>query len=168
MTQALRFRRVISPMNPAAPMHRARLDRAIQLLRELEVREGTLSTPPAPALATLHPAVQERSAALYSSGHFSEAVEAAFKVVRARLRDLTGHETGSEAFGKGALRVNGAAATWVDEDFNERLKFLTMAIDRFRNEKAHVVDGNVDQVKAFEYLVISSLAMRLLDNPRQS
>ena len=71
----------------------------------------------------------------FTRGHLSEAVEAGFKVVRARLRELTGHETGSEAFGKGALRVNGAAADWVDDDFNEGLKFLTMAIDRFRNEK---------------------------------
>lgn len=149
-------------------MHRDRMDRAIVLLQELDSRKQPLTTSAPPDLAVLHPEIQKRSAALYSSGHLTEAVEAGFKVVRARLRHLTGHETGSEAFGKGALRVTGAAETWVDDDFNEGLKFLTMAIDRFRNEKAHVVDGNVDRAKAFEYLAMSSLAMRLLDHPRDA
>ena len=44
-----------------------------------------------------------------------------------------GHETGSEAFGKGKLRISGAAPH-VADDFNEGVKFLTMAIDKFRNE----------------------------------
>ena len=38
-----------------------------------------------------------------------------------------------------------------------------MSIDRFRNEKAHTADGNIDDpVRALEYLSMSSLAMRLL------
>jgi hypothetical protein len=35
-----------------------------------------------------------------------------------RLRKLTGHETGSEAFGKSKLHIRGAAASNVDDDFN--------------------------------------------------
>jgi len=42
-----------------------------------------------------------------------------------------------EAFGKGKLHIEGAVAINVDEDFNEAVKFFTMAIDRFRNEKSH-------------------------------
>jgi uncharacterized protein (TIGR02391 family) len=96
--------------------------------------------------------------------HYAEAVEKSFKVVRDRLRTLTTHETGSEAFGKGKLRVNGAAAPHVDQDFQEGVKFLTMAIDKFRNDKAHTADGNIsDPVRAYEYLRLSSLAMHLLD-----
>ena len=77
---------------------------------------------------------------------------------------LTGHETGSEAFGKGKLRIGGAAAPHVDADFQNGVKFLTMAIDRFRNEKAHTADGNItDPLRAYEYLRLSSLAMHLLD-----
>jgi len=51
-----------------------------------------------------------------------------------------------------------------EQDFNEAVKFLTMAIDRFRNEKAHTVDGNIAEPgRVVEYLAMSSLTMRLLD-----
>ena len=90
-----------------------------------------------------------------AGGEYAEAVEKSFKVVRDRLRSLTSHETGSEAFGKGKLYIKGAAAPHVD---------LTMAIDRFRNEKSHTADGNIsDPIRAYEYLRLSSLAMHLLD-----
>ena len=69
--------------------------------------------------ALLHKAIVERCESLFWSGHHAEAAESSFKVVRDRLRQLTNHETGSEAFGKGRLHIKGAAAPWVDEDFNE-------------------------------------------------
>jgi uncharacterized protein (TIGR02391 family) len=114
--------------------------------------------------ALIHSAVMEKCAGLFESGHYPEAVEKSFKVVRDRLRSLTGHETGSEAFGKGGLHVKGAAAPNVDKDFNEGIKFLTMAIDKFRNEKSHTSEIGINEpTKALQYLVLSSLAMRLLD-----
>jgi uncharacterized protein (TIGR02391 family) len=115
-------------------------------------------------LALLHPEVIEKCRKLYDSGHYAEAVEKSFRVVRDRLRDLTGHEKGSDAFGKGKLHIKGAIAPHVDEDFNTAVKFLTMAIDMFRNEKTHTSETGVnDPTKALQYLVMSSLAMRLLD-----
>ena len=115
-------------------------------------------------LKNLHPGIHAKCALLFEQGHYSEAVEKSFKVVRDRLRQLTGFETGSEAFGKGRLYIKGAAAPNVDDDFNHGVKFLTMAIDRFRNEKSHTSDGNIqDRHRAFEYLVVSSLAMNLLE-----
>ena len=86
--------------------------------------------------------------ALFESGHYAEVVEKSFKIVRDRLRALTGYETGSEAFGKGKLRINGAAAAHVADDFNESVKFLTMAVDRFRNEKSHSSDGHTTDPKS--------------------
>lgn len=113
----------------------------------------------------LHPMIHKKCESLFKNKEYSEAVEKGFKVVRDRLRELTGHETGSEAFGKGNLHIKGAAALHVDSDFNEGVKFLTMAIDRFRNEKSHTADGNIDNpLRAYEYLVLCSLAMNLLDN----
>jgi len=42
-----------------------------------------------------------------------------------------------------------------------------MAIDQFRNDKSHTSNDNVlDSKLAFEYLVLSSLAMNLLKNAR--
>jgi uncharacterized protein (TIGR02391 family) len=116
-------------------------------------------------LEALHSKIQEKCSGLYLGGHYPEAVEKGFKVVRDRLRELTTHETGSEAFGKGGLYIKGAAAENVDEDFQNAVKFLTMAIDQFRNEKSHTSDGKMDDpVRAYEYLALSSLAMHLLDD----
>ena len=118
----------------------------------------------AAGIKTLHPEVYSRCRTLYEGGEYAVAVERGFKVVRDRLRSLTNFETGSEAFGKGKLYVKGAAAPHVDDDFQEGVKFLTMAIDRFRNEKAHTADGNISEpIRAYEYLRISSLAMHLLE-----
>jgi uncharacterized protein (TIGR02391 family) len=104
-------------------------------------------------IKSLHPEIYSRCRTLYAGGDYAEAVEKGFKVVRDRLRSLTGYETGSEAFGKGKLYIEGAAAQHVDDDFQNGVKFLTMAIDRFRNEKSHTADGNIsDPVRAYEYL----------------
>jgi len=113
----------------------------------------------------LHQEILTKCSKLYNDGSYVEAAEKSFKVVRDRLRNLTGHETGSEAFGKGKLHIKGAAAPNVDSDFNQAVKFLTMAVDFFRNEKSHTSDANIDDpVRAYEYLRLSSLAMHLLEN----
>jgi len=113
----------------------------------------------------LHKDIIAKCEKLFTSGHYAEAVEKSFKVVRDRLRELTGYEKGSEAFGKGKLHIKGAIAPHVDDDFNDGVKFLTMAIDMFRNEKTHTSEiGINDPTKALQYLVLSSLAMRLLDS----
>ncbi|MFZ2109734.1 MAG: TIGR02391 family protein [Roseiarcus sp.] len=116
--------------------------------------------------ALLHKAIIAKCEKLFLSEHYAQAVEWSFKVVRDRLRQLTGRfETGSEAFGKGKLHVKGAIARHVDGDFNDGVKFLTMAIDKFRNEKSHTSEIGVnDPTKALQYLILSSLAMRLLDS----
>ncbi|MFX1589980.1 MAG: TIGR02391 family protein [Promethearchaeota archaeon] len=116
-------------------------------------------------LENLHQEILTKCSKLYNDGSYAEAVEKGFKVVRDRLRDLTSYEKGSDAFGKGRLHIKGAAASNVDFDFNEAVKFLTMAIDFFRNEKSHTSDANIDDpVRAYEYLRLSSLAMHLLEN----
>lgn len=115
-------------------------------------------------LSLLHPDVFNKCQSLFQKAEYPEAVEKSFKVVRDKLRTLTTHETGSEAFGKGNLHIKGAAAQNVDDDFNAGVKFLTMAIDRFRNEKSHTSDAKIDDPqRAYEYLTLSSLAMNLLD-----
>ena len=113
----------------------------------------------------IHPTIKAKCFSLYQSEEYAEAVEKSFKVVRDKLRELTGHETGSEAFGKGKLHIKGASAPNVDKDFNEAVKFLTMAIDMFRNEKSHTSDSKIgDPIRAYQYLAMSSLALSLLEN----
>ena len=118
----------------------------------------------APALHGVHKSVVEKCSTLYETGAYAEAVEKSFKVARDKLRELTGHEKGADAFGKGHLHIKGAAAAHVDDDFNSGAKFLTMSIDMFRNEKSHTSDAKIiDPVRAYQYLVLSSLALSLLD-----
>ncbi|GHO59232.1 TIGR02391 family protein [Ktedonobacter robiniae] len=115
-------------------------------------------------LLLLHPEIQNKCQNLVESGAYAEAVEKSFKVVRDKLRTLTGYEKGAEAFGKGKIHIKGAAAPNVDNDFNSAVKFLTMAIDMFRNEKSHTSNAKIhDSQQAYEYLCLSSLTMRLLD-----
>ncbi|MFI5387723.1 MAG: TIGR02391 family protein [Fimbriimonadales bacterium] len=119
---------------------------------------------PDQALSLLHEQVRTKCRALIRPDTYGEAVEKSFKLVRARLRLLTGKERATDAFGTGRLRIGGAAAPYVEEDFNEGAKFLMMAIDRFRNEKSHTADAGMDDAdRAYLYLALSSLALRLLD-----
>lgn len=113
----------------------------------------------------IHSEIQTKCLSLYQSGAHAEAVEKSFKVVKDKLRALTGHESGSDAFGKGKLHIKGAAAPNVDDDFNKAVQFLTMAIDMFRNEKSHTSDAKIeDPVRSYQYLAMSSLALSLLEN----
>lgn len=143
--------------------YRKRINRLLQLL---EIAQPTAPDVGAGKLSVyaLHPVVLAKCSSLYESGAFAEAVEKSFKTVRDRLRKLTGFETGSEAFGKTKLHITGAAAENVDHDFNQAAKFLMMAIDNFRNEKSHTSDAKIDDpARAYQYLVLSSLALHLLD-----
>jgi uncharacterized protein (TIGR02391 family) len=113
----------------------------------------------------LHKAIIEKCEGRFMSGHYADAAEKSFAVVRDRLRELTSYEKGADAFGRGKLHIKGAIAPHVDEDFNQGVKFLTMAIDMFRNEKGHTSETGVNEpTKALQYLIMSSLAMRHLDN----
>lgn len=144
-----------------------RIVRSVEFLNELKKIDHTgpnqqLSTG---SLSSLHPVVVEKCSQLFNDGSYAEAVEKSFKIVRDKLRELSGFEKGSEAFGKGGLFINGASAAHVEQDFQEAVKFLMMSIDFFRNEKVHTSDGNIDNPdRALEYLAMSSLALHHLDN----
>lgn len=141
--------------------------RTIRMIERKPTTGSRLMTHGMPPLSGLHPDIYKKCHDLYESRAYAEAVEKSFKVVRDELRKLTGYETGSEAFGKGKLHIEGAAAPNVAQDFNDAVKFLTMAIDRFRNEKSHTSDAKIeDPMRAYEYLRLSSLAMDLLENSR--
>jgi uncharacterized protein (TIGR02391 family) len=110
------------------------VDKLQSLIERLELAAG--GSPDAIAIESLHPEIYAKCRNLYEGGDYAEAVEKSFKLVGDRLRALTGYETGSDAFGKGLLYIVRAAATDVDEDFQNGVKFLTMAIDRFRTRRA--------------------------------
>lgn len=144
------------------------IDKAIDFLASFEdippIKKVPENSRQLPDISFLDSEIYKPCKSLYYNQSYTEAVEKSFKIVRNRLRNLTGWERGSEAFGKGKLHIKGAAAPHVDKNFNSGVRFLTMAIDRFRNEKSHAVTDITDPALAHAYLSLSSLAMSHLQN----
>jgi len=101
---------------------------------------------------------------LLNSGHYFNAVEEAYKVVRKKLKDITGKEKATDAFSKsnyekifGHQPVNEA-----EKDFFEGVKFLHMSIQFLRNEKSHTLASDLDKNLAIHYISLASLAYDLI------
>jgi uncharacterized protein (TIGR02391 family) len=147
--------------------HQEDMDKIASFLEQMKSEQPSdapdSSTPP--RLESLYPDIAKDCSKLFHEGNYPEAVEKGFKIVRDCLRKKTGEETIVKALGKNHIHFGGAADPAVDKDFQEGVKFLLMSIDFFRNEKAHIPTGNIDNpIHALEYLAMSSLAMRHLEN----
>jgi uncharacterized protein (TIGR02391 family) len=101
---------------------------------------------------------------LLNNGHYFNAVEEAYKVVRKKLKDITGKEKATDAFSDsnyekifGHLPKDG-----VEKDFFEGVKFLHMSIQFLRNEKAHTPANDIDKNLAIHYISLASLAYDLI------
>lgn len=102
---------------------------------------------------------------LLNDGHYFNAVEEAYKVVRKKLKDVSGKEKATDAFSGanydkifGHQPVNDA-----ERDFFEGVKFLHMAIQFLRNEKAHTPARDLDKNLAIHYIALASLAYDLIN-----
>ena len=116
-------------------------------------------------LSHLNPLIAKKVGLLFQNKHYSEAVGKAMLIVKDRLRDVTGYENGFPAFSNGGLYIKGSAAKNVDDDFQEAVKRLLGAIDKFRNEKFHTSEANLkDKNKALSYLHICDLALSFLED----
>ena len=102
---------------------------------------------------------------LLNDGHYFNAVEEAYKVVRKKLRDVSGKEKATDAFcGANYEKIFGHQPTDdVELDFFEGVKFLHMAIQFLRNEKAHTPAGDLDKNLAIHYIALASLAYDLIN-----
>lgn len=101
---------------------------------------------------------------LLNDGHYFNAVEESYKVVRKKLKDVTGKEKATDAFNAsnyekifGHQPVDDA-----ESDFFEGIKFLHMAIQFLRNEKAHTLANDIDKNLAIHYISLASLAYDLI------
>ncbi len=102
---------------------------------------------------------------LLDNGHYFNAVEEAYKIVRKKLRDISGKEKATDAFSSSNHeRIFGHQATdAVESDFFEGVKFLHMAIQFLRNEKAHTPARDLDKNLAVHYIALASLAYDLIN-----
>jgi uncharacterized protein (TIGR02391 family) len=101
---------------------------------------------------------------LLKDGYHFTAVEEAYKIVRKKLKDITGKERATDAFSEvnyekifGRKPINDA-----EKDFFEGVKFLHMSIQFLRNEKAHTPAGDIDKNLAIHYISLASLAYDLI------
>jgi uncharacterized protein (TIGR02391 family) len=101
---------------------------------------------------------------LLNNGHYFNAVEEAYKVVRKKLKDITGKEKATDAFNSTHYeKIFGhQPIDDVESDFFEGIKFLHMAIQFLRNEKAHTLARDLDKNLAIHYISLASLAYDLI------
>lgn len=114
---------------------------------------------------TLNKDIFSHVQSLLNSGHYYNAVEEAYKIVRKILKSVTGKEKASEAFSRANyIIIFGHEATDdAESNFFEGVKFLHMAIQNLRNEKAHTPAQEMDKNLAIHYIVLASLAYDLID-----
>ena len=113
---------------------------------------------------TLQKEVFDHVKKLLNDGHYFNAVEEAYKIVRQKLKGITGKEKAHEAFTElnqekifGRKPKNDA-----EKDFFEGVKFLHMSIQFLRNEKAHTPAQDLDKNLAIHYISLASLAYDLI------
>ncbi len=101
---------------------------------------------------------------LLHDGHYFTAVEESYKIVRKKLREITGKEKATDAFAATNYpKIFGRQPTNdAEKDFFEGVKFLHMAIQMLRNEKSHTLAYEMDQNLALHYISLASLSYDLI------
>lgn len=113
---------------------------------------------------TLQKDVFDHVQKLLNSGHYFNAVEEAYKIVRKKLKDITGKERATDAFSNSNYeKIFGRQPKGqAEKDFFEGVKFLHMSIQFLRNEKAHTPARDLDKNLAIHYISLASLAYDLI------
>lgn len=102
---------------------------------------------------------------LLNDGYYFTAVEESYKIVRKKLENVTGNERATDAFSaSNVIKIFGhQPKNDVEKDFFEGVKFLHMAIQFLRNEKAHTPAQEIDKNLAVHYIALASLAYDLIN-----
>jgi uncharacterized protein (TIGR02391 family) len=113
---------------------------------------------------TIRPEIYEHIKEYWNNNDYYHSVEESYKIVLQKLKDLTGEEQAHKAFCEenfekifGYTPENDA-----EKDFFEGVKFLNMAIQKFRNEKAHTPAKPLERNLALHYISLASLAYNLI------
>jgi uncharacterized protein (TIGR02391 family) len=123
----------------------------------------------------LHPKILKVSKKLFRDEHYPQAVEEAFKKVIKEVKQIVKNKTGREldgdslmnhAFGCDTqtpiIKFN-SLQTREEKDEQRGIMYLFKGIVGIRNRKAHDNVNLSNPYRAFEYLALASLLMRLLD-----
>ena len=112
----------------------------------------------------IRPEIYEHIKRYLATQDYYHAVEEAYKIVRQKLRELTGEEKASQAFCETNIeKIFGHnPSDAAEKDFFEGVKFINMAIQNFRNEKAHTPAKPLVKNRAIHYIYYTSLAYELI------
>ncbi len=113
---------------------------------------------------TLRPEIYEHIKEFLNNDDYYHSFEEAYKIVRQKLRNLTGEEKANQAFSETNIeKIFGhKAKNDAEKDFFDGVKFINMAIQMFRNEKAHTPAKQLDRNLAIHYISLASLAYELI------
>lgn len=112
----------------------------------------------------IHPEIFTVVKSLFEDWHYFNAVENAYKIVRGKLQKITWEEQAHKAFSVDNMTLifKDSAESEAEIDFREWVKYLNMAIQRFRNEKSHTL-MHLEKNKAAHYIALASLSMYLIE-----
>ncbi len=101
---------------------------------------------------------------LLNNEHYSNAVWNSYMIFLGKLKDITGYERGTDASSKKNLeKIWGYTKEEIEQDnFLQGVRFLLMAIQHFRNGKAHSPPQKIEKNLALHYIALASLAYKLL------
>jgi uncharacterized protein (TIGR02391 family) len=133
-------------------------DMSIEKISEANFLDNTISI-------VLQKEVFDHVKTLLNSGHYFNAVEESYKIVREKLKSITGEEQAHKAFKEdNCEKIFGhEPQNDAEKDFFEGVKYLHMAIQNLRNEKAHTPAQELDKNLAIHYIVLASLAYDLIN-----
>ena len=112
----------------------------------------------------LRPEIYKHVKRFMDNEDYFHAVEEGYKIVRHKLQELTGEEQAHRAFAEQHYEslFGHQPQNTIERDFFEGIKFLNMAIQNFRNEKAHDIAKPLNRNIAIHYLALTSLAYDLI------
>jgi uncharacterized protein (TIGR02391 family) len=105
-----------------------------------------------------------------ATGDYFHAVEESYKLVRKKLRDITGKEKATDVFNNSAqneghwkaLFGKATASSDAEKDFFRGIGYLHLGVQHLRNEKAHTPASPIDPNLAIHYIALASLAYDLI------
>lgn len=118
----------------------------------------------------IHPDIHSHVQPYIAASDYFHAVEEAYKLVREKLRELTGQERATAIFNENALNEKyyaaffgaGPAPTQAERDFRRGVGYLHLGVQFLRNENAHTLASALEPNLAIHYIALASLAYDLV------
>ena len=167
LASLFRNRELVIPMNIKFSVEIEKIANKLQIYpsQKVEVNNNMINNVEDDEVTiNIRPEIYEHIKRYLATQDYYHAVEESYKIVRQKLKDLTREEQAHKAFcDENFEKIFGhAPKDDAEKDFFEGIKFLNMAIQKFRNEKAHTPAKPLDRNLAIHYISLASLAYELI------